>query len=251
MSGPQPVRLRLETEFSLSAAAARKPPARHRPSSNRYRRTNRAEVYDLPQFSCPQRQEISTLSAMPSQWALQYLAFSGAAQVQAALAHFLGVVVAILFPPSDLNSSPRPGTANLRAEIDADDSRAIPVLRASEIRAPSHKSLCPGLSFRTSPPTPARSFRLPRSVAGDPASRLHPLLNLARASGDYKLAERITRKLGASAMHNALYLPHLDRPRERIAAIYIFLPEGAALLPCSRRLRAPIHSDIRGGCAHF
>jgi hypothetical protein len=32
---------------------------------------------------------ISTLFATPSQWALQYLAFSGAAQLQAALAHFL------------------------------------------------------------------------------------------------------------------------------------------------------------------
>jgi len=37
---------------------------------------------------------ISVLSAMPSQWALQYFCFSGATQLQAGFAHFL--VLAIL-----------------------------------------------------------------------------------------------------------------------------------------------------------
>jgi hypothetical protein len=34
---------------------------------------------------------ISVLSAIPSQWALQYFCFSGARQLQAGFAHFLGL----------------------------------------------------------------------------------------------------------------------------------------------------------------
>jgi hypothetical protein len=35
---------------------------------------------------------------MPSQWGLQYFPFSGAGQVQAAFAHFLGLVIILLLP---------------------------------------------------------------------------------------------------------------------------------------------------------
>lgn len=45
---------------------------------------------------CPQLQTISVLSAIPSQWALQYFDFSSAIQLQAAFAHFLGVALAII-----------------------------------------------------------------------------------------------------------------------------------------------------------
>ncbi len=43
----------------------------------------------MPQFGWPQVHMISTFCATPSQWALQYLAFSGGMQLQAAFAHFL------------------------------------------------------------------------------------------------------------------------------------------------------------------
>jgi hypothetical protein len=36
---------------------------------------------------------ISVLSAMPSQWALQYFCFSGAMQLQAGFAHFLVLAI--------------------------------------------------------------------------------------------------------------------------------------------------------------
>jgi hypothetical protein len=39
---------------------------------------------------------ISILLAMPSQWSLQYFFLSGTGQVQAAFAHFLGVLAIIL-----------------------------------------------------------------------------------------------------------------------------------------------------------
>jgi len=42
-------------------------------------------------------QTISTLLAMPSQWALQYFDFSGGTQLQAALAHFLGLAMILLY----------------------------------------------------------------------------------------------------------------------------------------------------------
>jgi len=44
------------------------------------------------QPSWPQVQTISILLAIPSQWALQYFSFSGAVQLQAEFAHFLGVL---------------------------------------------------------------------------------------------------------------------------------------------------------------
>ena len=51
------------------------------------------------QPSWPQVQTISVLLAIPSQWALQYFSFSGAVQLQAEFAHFLGVLA--IFPPSN------------------------------------------------------------------------------------------------------------------------------------------------------
>jgi hypothetical protein len=49
-----------------------------------------------PQSAWPHRQLISLLFPMPSQWALQYFDFSGAGQVQAAFAHFLGLAIDVL-----------------------------------------------------------------------------------------------------------------------------------------------------------
>ena len=51
---------------------------------------------ELVQGGWPQVQTISTLSAIPSQWALQYFSFSGAMQAQAGLAHFLAAATAIV-----------------------------------------------------------------------------------------------------------------------------------------------------------
>jgi hypothetical protein len=51
------------------------------------------------QPSWPQVQTISILLAIPSQWALQYFSFSGAVQLHAELAHFLGVLA--IDPPQD------------------------------------------------------------------------------------------------------------------------------------------------------
>jgi hypothetical protein len=44
------------------------------------------------QFEWPHLHTISVLSAIPSQWALQYFPLSGGMQLQAALAHFFGVL---------------------------------------------------------------------------------------------------------------------------------------------------------------
>lgn len=49
-----------------------------------------------PQSAWPHKQLISLLFPMPSQWALQYFPFSGAGQVQAAFAHFFGVLAIVL-----------------------------------------------------------------------------------------------------------------------------------------------------------
>jgi hypothetical protein len=49
---------------------------------------------DAPrQESCPHPQSTSTLSSIPSQWALQYFCFSGGIQLQAALAQVLTSVI--------------------------------------------------------------------------------------------------------------------------------------------------------------
>lgn len=47
-------------------------------------------IVAAPHSACPHRQRISILLPMPSQWSLQYFLFSGARQVQAIFAHFLG-----------------------------------------------------------------------------------------------------------------------------------------------------------------
>jgi len=51
----------------------------------------------LVQGGWPQVQTISTLSATPSQWALQYFSFSGGTQTQAGLAHFLAATAAMAY----------------------------------------------------------------------------------------------------------------------------------------------------------
>ena len=59
---------------------------------------NEISSYAPPsQFVWPHLQTISVLSAMPSQWALQYFALSGGMQLHAAFAHFLGVLA--MMPP--------------------------------------------------------------------------------------------------------------------------------------------------------
>jgi hypothetical protein len=52
------------------------------------------------QPSWPQVQTISVLSAIPSQWALQYLDLSAAMQLQAAFAHFLALAMVLLNRPT-------------------------------------------------------------------------------------------------------------------------------------------------------
>jgi hypothetical protein len=59
------------------------------------------------QPSWPQVQTISILSAIPSQWALQYFSLFIAVQVQAGFAHFLGVVA--IRPPDAGSASGVPG----------------------------------------------------------------------------------------------------------------------------------------------
>jgi hypothetical protein len=75
------------------------------------------------QLGWPQVQTISTLLAMPSQWALQYFDLSGGTQLQAAFAHFLELAMVLLrrprFPKNgrisaqeyDAGSGPKGGTA--------------------------------------------------------------------------------------------------------------------------------------------
>ena len=54
-----------------------------------------------PQSECPQRQTISVLFPIPSQWGLQYLAFLGGMQLQAAFAHFFAGAIGTSFLPAD------------------------------------------------------------------------------------------------------------------------------------------------------
>jgi hypothetical protein len=65
------------------------------------------------QPSWPQVQTISILSAIPSQWALQYFSLFGAGQVQAGLAHFLGVLAISL----SLNARECSGHSRIRCRI--------------------------------------------------------------------------------------------------------------------------------------
>lgn len=51
---------------------------------------------ELVQGEWPQVQTISTLSATPSQWALQYFSLLGGMQLQAAFAHFFVLGIASL-----------------------------------------------------------------------------------------------------------------------------------------------------------
>jgi len=65
-----------------------------------------------PQSACPQRQMISVLVPIPSQWGLQYLEFLGGTQLQAAFAHFFA---AAIVPPSCLRDAGR--TAGMSGTI--------------------------------------------------------------------------------------------------------------------------------------
>ena len=56
---------------------------------------------------------ISVLSAMPSQWALQYFCFSGAMQLQAGFAHFF---VPVMFT----SEAGHPGACSARGMADCD-----------------------------------------------------------------------------------------------------------------------------------
>jgi hypothetical protein len=56
-----------------------------------------------PQSECPQRQTISILFPIPSQWGLQYFAFPAGTHVQARFPHFLGFVIFLLSPLSFLD----------------------------------------------------------------------------------------------------------------------------------------------------
>jgi hypothetical protein len=67
------------------------------------------------QSGWPHKQAISILFAIPSQWALQYLALPGGMHEQAALPHFLGFAIVL---PSRIHSDVLPygGTTALDAK---------------------------------------------------------------------------------------------------------------------------------------
>jgi hypothetical protein len=79
---------------------------------------NRWSCYALPsQLEWPHLHVISVLSAMPSQWALQYFAFSGGMQLHAAFAHFLGVLAMISPWMYPLDGDERGPTASTMPEL--------------------------------------------------------------------------------------------------------------------------------------
>ena len=70
------------------------------------------------QPSWPQVHMISVLSAMPSQWALQYFSFSGGTQLQAGFAHFFVPAIVCHVPDSTTRlPSWHPGIERFRCRV--------------------------------------------------------------------------------------------------------------------------------------
>ena len=92
-------------------------------------------------------QTISVLSAIPSQWALQYFDLSAAGQLQAAFAHFLELAIVLLYRFA------RPKTPLILdfGHLDflsVDGFRALLALNHEQLRAGVHCSVVAGASMR-------------------------------------------------------------------------------------------------------